>query len=176
VIDRAFGDLRNRVSGIIRDLVWFNNGLLVGGPLLAFPPRIFLLGLGDRFLVNHHSTPLAGIAGFAERFQKSQAQFLSRHLHETQTGYFGNLVLGAIATEALHQTLHDKIPVRFQHHVDEVDDDNATDIAQPKLANNFFGRLNVVLGDGFFQVSPGAHKLPRIHIDHGHRFGAINHQ
>jgi hypothetical protein len=37
-------------------------------------------------------------------------------------------------------------------HVDEVDDDDPADVAQPELATDLLGRLQVVLQDGLFEM------------------------
>ena len=68
-------------------------------------------------------------AGFAENLQQAGAHALAGHLHQPQAGHLGDLVLGAVTAQALHQTTQDEVAVGFQDHVDEVDDDDATDIA-----------------------------------------------
>jgi hypothetical protein len=39
------------------------------------------------------------------------------------------------------------LPIRLELHVDEIDDDQAADIAQSKLVNDFLYGLEVNLGD-----------------------------
>ena len=47
----------------------------------------------------------------------------------------------------------DQVAVGLEHHVDEVDDDDAADVAQPELADDLLGGLEVVLGDGLLEVA-----------------------
>ena len=83
-------------------------------------------------------------------------------------------MLGAIATEALNKATQNLITVRFQRHIDEVDNNDSTHIAKAKLASNLFGRFQVVLGDGLFQVAALTDELTGVDVDNNHRFGAIN--
>ena len=61
-----------------------------------------------------------------------------------------------------------------EDHVDEVDDDNAADVAQAELANNFFGRFQVVLRDGLFECSTGTGEPTRVDVNNGHSFRTVN--
>src|SRR5690606_2456128 len=45
-----------------------------------------------------------------------------------------------------------------------------------KLTHNFFGSFEVVLGDGFFEVSARANELAGVYVNNCHRFGAVNYQ
>ena len=69
---------------------------------------------------------------------------LAGHLHEPQRGHLGDLVLGAVPAQALQQAAQHEVAVALQHHVDEVDDDDAADVAQPELADDLLGGLEVV--------------------------------
>jgi hypothetical protein len=83
---------------------------------------------------------------------------------------------GAVAGQRLGQPAQHQVAVRFEHHVDEVDDDDAADIAQPQLAHDLLCGLEVVPGNGLFQVAARAGELAGVHVDHGHRFGAVDDQ
>ena len=89
-----------------------------------------------------------------EDLDQTSAHPLAGHLHQTQRGHLGDLVLGPVSAEALQESAHDKVTVALEHHVDEVDDDDPADVAQPELANDLFGGLDVVLGDGLLEVAP----------------------
>ena len=54
---------------------------------------------------------------------------LACHLHEPQRGDLGDLVARAVAAQALHQAAQHEVTVRLEHHVDEVDDNDAADVA-----------------------------------------------
>ena len=83
---------------------------------------------------------------------------------------------GAVAGQRLGQPAQHQIPVGLEHHVDEVDDDDAADVAQPQLAHDLLGRLEVVAGDGLLQVAAGAGELAGVDVDDGHRLGAVDDQ
>ncbi|MNM69579.1 hypothetical protein D3C81_811770 [compost metagenome] len=60
-------------------------------------------------------------------------------------------------------------------HVDEVDDDDAAQVAQPQLPRHRLRRLQVGAEHGFFQVAL-ADEGTGVHIDGGHRLGLVDHQ
>ena len=71
----------------------------------------------------------------------------------------------------------DLAPVRRIAHVDEVDDDDAADVAQPQLAHDLDGRLEVGLGDRLLQaVAAAADVAAGIDVDDRHRLGVIDDQ
>ena len=112
----------------------------------------------------------------AERLQQPGADPLAGHLHQAQRGDLGDLVAGAVAAQALDQPAQHQVAVGLQHHVDEVDDDDAADVAQPELADDLLGGLEVVLGDRLLEVAAGAGELAGVHVDDGHRLGAVDDQ
>src|SRR5690606_9702048 len=129
-----------------------------------------------RFGVDHHAAAFAALARLAERLQQPRAYPLPCHLHQTERGDLGDLVLGAVPGQALDQPAQHQLPVGLQHHVDEVDDDDAADVPQPQLPDDLLGRLQVVTGDRLFQVAAGAGVLTGVDVDDGHRLGAVEHQ
>ena len=46
-----------------------------------------------------------------------------------------------------------QVTVALEHHVDEVDDDDAADVAQPQLADDLLGGLEVVAGNRLLEVA-----------------------
>ena len=58
-------------------------------------------------------------------------------------------------------------------HVDEVDDDDAPDVAQPQLAGDLLGRLEVVAEDRLFEVRL-ADVLAGVDVDHGQGLGPLD--
>ena len=132
-----------------------------------------MLGL-DGFDLNDDPASVTVVAIGAERLKQAGADALARHLHETQRRHFGNLVAGAVAAQAFDESAQHEVAVAFQHHVDEVDDDDAADIAQTQLTHDFFGRFEVVLGDGLFEVSARTGELSGVDVDDGHRLSAID--
>ena len=67
--------------------------------------------------------------------------------------HLGHLVPGAVAAQAFDQAAQQQFAVGGQHHVDEVDHDDAADVAQPQLAHHLFGRLEVVGRDRGLEVA-----------------------
>ena len=63
------------------------------------------------------------------------------------------------------------LPLRL--HVDEIDDDNAADIAQTKLAQDLPCGLHIYAINGIGEIFP-AHVFPRINVDNRQRLGPIN--
>ena len=55
-------------------------------------------------------------------------------------------------------------------------DDDAADVAQPELADDLLGGLEVVAGDRLLEVAAGAGELAGVDVDDGHRLGAVDHQ
>src|SRR5699024_3687539 len=96
------------------------------------------------------------------------------HLHEAEGGHFGDLVAGAVPAEAFHEPAQHEFAVGFQHHVDEVDDDDAADVAQAQLAHDLFGRLEVILRHRLLQGAPGSGVFAGVDGDDGHRLGTVD--
>ena len=67
----------------------------------------------------------------------------------------------------------DLVAVVADLHVDEVDDDDAADVAQAQLAGDLVGGLEVVPEHGLLEVrSPDV--LAGVHVDDGERLGALD--
>ena len=81
-----------------------------------------------------------------------------------------------IASQALHQATQHEVTVGFEDHVHEVDDDDATNVAQAQLAHDLFGGLKVVAGHRLLESAAGADELAGIDVDDGHRLGAVDDQ
>ena len=115
-------------------------------------------------------------AGAGERLDETGAELLAGELHQPERGHLGDLVAGPVAAQRLGQTTQHQVAVGLQHHVDEVDHHDAADIAQPQLADHLFGGLEIVLGDGLFQVAARTGELAGVDVDHRHGLGAVDHQ
>ena len=139
-------------------------------------PVVVVLGRLHRVGVHQHAAALAGLTGLAERLQQPGADLLAGHLHEAERRHLGHLVPGPVAAEALHQPAQHQVAVQLEHHVDEVDDDDAADVAQPELADDLLGRLEVVPGHRLLEVAPRAGELAGVDVDDGHRLGAVDDQ
>ena len=124
--------------------------------------------------VDDEAAAVAVLARLGEDLDEPGADPLAGHLDEAERGHLGDLVLRAVAAEALEQPAHDEVAVALEDHVDEVDDDDAADVAQPQLADDLLGRLDVVLGDRLLEVAARADELARVDVDDRHRLGAVD--
>ena len=111
-----------------------------------------------------------------ERLDQSGAELLPGQLHQAQRGHLRNLMTGAVTGQRLGQPTQHQVAVGLQHPVDEVDHDDAAEIAQPQLTHNLLGSLKIVLGDGLLQVAARTGELAGVDVDHRHGLGAIDHQ
>ena len=59
-------------------------------------------------------------------------------------------------------------------HVDEVNNDDATHVAQPQLAGYLLGRLDVYLQGGVFLSLPGLDVVAAVDINDMHGFGVLD--
>ena len=67
------------------------------------------------------------------------------------------------------------VAVRVVLHVDEVDDDDAAEIAQAQLARDHVRRLEIGLEDGVVEAAP-ADEAAGVHVDGGERLGLVDDQ
>ena len=67
--------------------------------------------------------------------------------------------------ERLFQGLHHFLAVLALIHVDEIDDDDAAEVAQADLAHDLLDRVDVGLDDGVFQPLRLADVLAGIDVD-----------
>ena len=80
---------------------------------------------------------------------------LARHLDEAERRDLDHVGLRPVALELALQRLLDGGPVLRVRHVDEVDDDDPADVAQPELAHDLLDRLEVVLRDRVLEPPAG---------------------
>src|SRR5690606_2233349 len=143
------------------------------GPGLAedFPEDL----IADRLRRFQLAAPLATHARLAEHLLEALAGALASHLHQTQFGDPDDIGLGVVALQLFFQSTQDLTPVLLVRHVDEIDDDDAADIAQAQLPGNGSRGFEVGLEDGFLQgamTNEGA----GIDVDGSHRFSRIDDQ
>ena len=98
-------------------------------------------GEGQRFDVLYAALAAAPRTDFSGQLLQGGAQPLARHLHEAELGDAADLHPGAVRLQSLaHGVLH-RLLVFGARHVDEVDDDQAADVAQAQLPGHFLGGL-----------------------------------
>src|SRR5271165_406353 len=100
---------------------------------------------------------------------------LSRDGHQPEIVELQRLRRCPVRAQGLFQGLHDLLPVLAFVHVDEVDDDNAAQVAQPDLPHDFLDRIDVGFHDGVFQPLRLAHVLAGVDVDRHQRFGLVDH-
>ncbi len=98
-------------------------------------PRAGTAGAGD-------------IAGLCER----RAQALARQFHQAEAADLARLNTGPIKTQGFTQAVLYFALVPCAFHIDEIDDDEAAQIAQTQLPSHFLRCFEVGLERGFFDV------------------------
>ena len=130
----------------------------------------------DRVVMDDDAAPGTELAGLTERLDQPETELLAGHLHETEARDLCDLVFRTVAAEALDESTQHEVAIGLEHHVDEVDDDNPADVAKSKLAHDLFRGLEVVLGDGLFEISTGSDELAGVDVDDRHGLRAVDHE
>ena len=99
---------------------------------------------GAGFRVADHAGAVAARAGDVRAFVQGRTQALARQFHQAETGDLAHLHAGAVEMQGITQALFDGALVLAVLHVDEVDDDQAAQVAQAQLAGHFVGCFHVV--------------------------------
>ena len=85
-------------------------------------------------------------------FEHAGAQTLAAHFHQTKAGNTADLNTGTVVLQRfLHRAL-DFAGVRMMLHVDEVDDDKASHVAQAQLTGNLAGGFQIGGKRGLFNA------------------------
>ena len=90
------------------------------------------------------------VARLAER----RPQTLARHLQQSEARQPADLDAGAIHLHGVAQPIFDIALVLGRLHVDEVDDDQATDVTDAQLARDFIRRFEIGVGGGGLDIAP----------------------
>ena len=129
--------------------------------------------VADGFGGFDRAATVADTAGLAENVFQAFARALARHFDQPERGNLADLGLGMILVEIFLQRPEHLALVILVLHVDEVDDDDTAEIAQPELAGNRLGGLHVGLEDRFLEIlmpDEGA----GIDVDRRHRLGLVD--
>lgn len=119
------------------------------------------------------AAPLALGALGAEHVLQALPGALAGHLHQPELGEAVDVGLGAVFRQRQLQAVEHPAAVIFRLHVDEVDDDDAAEVAQPQVAGDGGGGLDVGVEDGLFQVAM-AHEGTCVDVHRGHGFGLVD--
>ena len=102
------------------------------------------------------------------------AQALARQLHQAKARDLARLHPRTVVVQGVFGALLDFTLVLRALHVDEVNDDQAAQIAQSHLAGHFIGGFKVGAESGFFDVRT-ARGACRVHVDGDQRLGVVDH-
>ena len=118
---------------------------------------------------------LAVRADLGGTLDDAETAALAADLHQAEARDTAHLDTGAVLGEGVLQGLFDGAVVLRLIHVDEVDDDQAGEVAQTQLASGLNGGLHIGLGGSGLDVAflGGA---TRIHVDGDQRLGLVDHQ
>ena len=110
-----------------------------------------------RLLGEHHALAVAGRARLVMISRTPSVTFWRVISTRPERRDLHHVGLRAVLVERLAQRLQHRVAVARARHVDEVDDDDPADVAQPQLAHDLLSRLEVRLRDRVLEPGP----LPR---------------
>src|SRR5471032_317044 len=127
----------------------------------------------QRFNITDDAGAVATRANDATAFAQRWTQALTGHFQQAEARDATDLHASAVGFQAFADFLFHGALVLGRSHVDEVDDDQAADVAQAQLTGDFFGGFKVGLQGGFFDVAAfsGAR---RVDVDGHQGFGRID--
>ena len=113
-------------------------------------------------------------AGNGGTFAQGWTQPLATHFHQTKLADGAKLHARAVLAQGIAQAVFNLAAVFAFFHVNEVDHDQAPQVAQAHLAGHFVSSFEVGAGGGFFNVATfdGA---GRVHVHTHQRFSVVNH-
>ena len=108
------------------------------------------------------------------RFHKTRAQPLTRQFKQPKRADTPDLNACTAAAHGLLEPALDHRVVALVLHIDEIDDDQAGQVAKPQLPCDFLGCLFVGLQRRFLDVAL-AGRTPRVYVDRHQRLGRADH-
>ena len=124
----------------------------------AFFCRFFLQNAqhlqGARFGIANDPHTVATRAGDMIAFGKRRAEALARKFQESETTDFADLYTGAIGTNRLFHALLDSALIFRVVHIDKVNDNQSTEVAQAHLTCHFIGCFAVGAKGRFLDIRP----------------------
>ena len=128
---------------------------------------------GGRFGIADVAGAIATRASDVTAFGQRRTQALTRQFHQAETRDFAHLDAGTVEVQCIFQAGFDFTLVLCVFHVNEVDDDQATEVAQAQLAGNFFGGFAIGIESSGFDVAT-AGGARRVDVDRDQRFGVVD--
>ncbi len=146
-------------------------GAALGAFLVDAPQHVQGGILGRAHMAESAAMRTRDEAGLGER----GPQPLPAHFQQTEMADMADLDARAVAFQRLLQPALDHRVVLFRLHVDEVDDDQAGEIAQTQLPRHFLRGLHVGAQGGIFDVTL-ARRAAGIDVDRDQRLGLVDDQ
>src|SRR5256885_11858482 len=131
--------------------------------------------VAHRFRRADEPAPRAAWTRLTQQMFQALAGALAGHFHQPERREAHDVRLGAITGQRPLEGAEHGAAVRLIAHVDEVDDDDAAEIAQPQLPRDAHRRLEVGAEDGLLEIAM-THIGAGVHVDGGHRLGLVDHQ
>src|SRR5579885_55624 len=111
--------------------------------------------------------------GLGRSLGQGRAQPLPRHFEKPERADPADLDASAVGSERLFEPAFDRDLIAVLLHIDEIDDDQPGEIAQPQLAGNFISRFEIGAQRRLFDVAL-ARRPPRIDVDRYQRLGLVD--
>src|SRR5882757_1524464 len=121
-----------------------------------------------------HAGSGADVAGGGERALKRLLDAFAGDGDEAKVVELKNLRWSAIVLQLVFEGGHDAVAVLALVHVDEVDDDDAAEVAQTDLADDLGDGVEVGLDDGVFEARGLADVLAGVDVDRDEGLGLID--
>ncbi|CNS44462.1 Uncharacterised protein [Neisseria gonorrhoeae] len=128
---------------------------------------------GGGFDAADHAGAGAARTGGVAAFAQSGFQALAAQFQKSETGEFAHLYAGAVFFECVAQDVFHIALVFGVFHVDEVDDDQAAQVAQAHLSGDFFGSFHIGFEGGVFDVRAACGACG-VHVDGDEGFGVVD--
>ena len=148
--------------------------------ILAFHRAGDLVGLLQD-LADHrlHALDVSGAlairAGRAQRALQALLDALAGDRHQAEIVELQNLVRSAIGAHGFFERLHHLLAILALVHVDEIDHDDAAQVAQPDLPHDLLDGIGVGLDDRVFQAVRLADEFAGVDVDGHQRLGLVDH-
>ena len=155
---------------IHRDLAQYRGGVVLLGLFLDDAQNL----QRRAFRVADMTRTATAWAGNGRAFRQRGLQALATHFHQAELADGAELHTSTVLAQRIAQAVFHFAAVFGLLHVDEVDHDQATQVAQAHLARDFVGSFQVGAGGGFFDVAAfdGA---GRVHVHGDQRLGVVDH-
>ena len=105
--------------------------------------------------------------------RERRAQPLARQFQQAEARNLAGLHARAVDVQRIAQAVFDFALIAPAFHVDEVDDDQAAQVAQAQLARDFVGGFEIGAERGLFDVG-AARGARRVDVDRHQRFGVVD--